>query len=54
MRMPAVLDRKGIRWMIQVFSPSPMVIVLVHRGRSAQTLKGSLVQLEIAEPPLRA
>lgn len=32
LQTPGVLDRKGIRWMLQALSPAP-VIVLVHRGR---------------------
>jgi deazaflavin-dependent oxidoreductase (nitroreductase family) len=32
LRMPGALDRRGTRWMLQAFSPAP-VIVLVHRGR---------------------
>jgi deazaflavin-dependent oxidoreductase (nitroreductase family) len=32
--MPAVLDRKGTRWMLQALSPAP-VLVLVHRGRKS-------------------
>lgn len=32
MRMPAALDRRGLRWMLKLFSPAP-ILVLVHRGR---------------------
>jgi deazaflavin-dependent oxidoreductase (nitroreductase family) len=32
--MPAVLDRKGTRWILQALSPAP-VLVLVHRGRNS-------------------
>ena len=35
--MPAVLDRKGTRWMLQALSPAP-VLVLVHRGRKSGKL----------------
>ena len=38
LRIPGVLDRKGTRWMIQVLSPPPTVIVLVHRGRKSGRL----------------
>ena len=38
MRMLAVLDHKGTRWMIQVLSPPPTVIILVHRGRKSGRL----------------
>jgi deazaflavin-dependent oxidoreductase (nitroreductase family) len=38
MRMPAVLDRKGTRWLLQALSPPPTVIVLVHRGRKSGRL----------------
>jgi deazaflavin-dependent oxidoreductase (nitroreductase family) len=34
MRMPGVLDRKGMRWILQALSPAT-VIVLVHRGRTS-------------------
>ena len=37
LRMPAVLDRKGTRWMLQALSPAP-VLVLVHRGRKSGRL----------------
>ena len=38
MRIPAVLDRKGTRWMIQLLSPPPTVIVLIHRGRKRERI----------------
>jgi deazaflavin-dependent oxidoreductase (nitroreductase family) len=37
LRMPAVLDRKGTRWMFQAISP-PAKIVLVNRGRKSGRL----------------
>ena len=33
LRMTSVFDRKGTRWLIQVLSPPPTVIILVNRGR---------------------
>src|SRR2546422_2928467 len=38
LRMPAVFDRKGTRWLLQSLSPPPTVIVLVHRGRKSGKL----------------
>jgi len=35
LRTPAVLDRRGTRWLLQALSPPPTVIVLVHRGRKS-------------------
>jgi deazaflavin-dependent oxidoreductase (nitroreductase family) len=32
MRAPAILDRRGLRWLLNLLSPAP-VVVLVHRGR---------------------
>lgn len=32
MRMPVALDRPGLRWLLNAFSPAP-IVVLVHRGR---------------------
>src|SRR5437588_2517224 len=37
MQMPAVLDRRGTRWLLQALAP-PTVIVLVHRGRTSGRL----------------
>jgi deazaflavin-dependent oxidoreductase (nitroreductase family) len=37
LRMPALLDRKGTRWMFQAISP-PAKIVLVNRGRKSGRL----------------
>jgi hypothetical protein len=31
MRQTSVFDRKGTRWLIQVLSPPPTVIILVNR-----------------------
>jgi deazaflavin-dependent oxidoreductase (nitroreductase family) len=42
--MPAVLDRKGTRWMLQALSPAPL-IVLVHRGRKSGRVYKTPVQI---------
>ncbi len=44
LRMPSALDRKGTRWMLQVLSPAP-VIVLVHRGRKSGRLYKTPVEI---------
>ena len=51
MRQTSVFDRKGLRWMIQVFPP-PTVIVLVHRGRKSGRLYRPPVSI-LAEDPER-
>jgi deazaflavin-dependent oxidoreductase (nitroreductase family) len=39
LRMPAALDRPGLRWALQALSPAP-VLVITHRGRcSGKTYK---------------
>jgi deazaflavin-dependent oxidoreductase (nitroreductase family) len=50
LRMPGVLDRKGTRWMIQVLSPPPTVIVLVHRGRKSGRLYKTPVSILVEDP----
>jgi deazaflavin-dependent oxidoreductase (nitroreductase family) len=52
LRMPAVLDRKGTRWMIQVLSPPPRVLVLVNRGRKSGRLYKTPLSM-LAEDPER-
>ena len=37
MRAPAVLDRPGWRWLLNLLSPAP-IVVLVHRGRRSGKL----------------
>src|SRR5919108_310056 len=44
LRMPGVLDRKGMRWMLQALSPAT-VIVLVHRGRKTGRLYKTPVEV---------
>jgi deazaflavin-dependent oxidoreductase (nitroreductase family) len=44
LRMPGALDRKGTRWMLQLLSPAP-VIVLVHRGRRSGRLYKTPLEL---------
>src|SRR2546426_10144725 len=51
MRMPAVFDRKGTRWMMQAFPP-PTVIVLVNRGRASGRLYRTPLSI-LAEDPKR-
>jgi deazaflavin-dependent oxidoreductase (nitroreductase family) len=50
MRMPGVLDRKGTRWMIQVLSPPPTVIVLVHRGCKSGRLYKTPLSILVEDP----
>jgi deazaflavin-dependent oxidoreductase (nitroreductase family) len=52
LQMPGVLDRKGTRWLIQVLSPPPTVIVLVHRGRKSGRLYKTPLSI-LAEDPER-
>jgi deazaflavin-dependent oxidoreductase (nitroreductase family) len=44
LRMPSALDRTGTRWMLQLLSPAP-VIVLVHRGRNSGRLYKTPVEI---------
>ena len=50
LRMPAVFDRKGTRWMLQVFSPPPTVIVLVHRGPRPGRLYKTPLSILVEDP----
>jgi deazaflavin-dependent oxidoreductase (nitroreductase family) len=50
LRMPGVLDRKGTRWMLQVLSPPPTVIVLVHRGRKSGRLYKTPLSILVDDP----
>src|SRR6266540_7106306 len=50
LRMPGVLDRKGTRWMIQVLSPPPTVIVLVNRGRNSGRLYKTPLSILVEDP----
>ena len=49
LRMPSVLDRKGMRWMLQALSPA-LVIVLVHRGRKSGRLYKTPVEVLVDDP----
>lgn len=49
MRIPAVLDRSGIRWALRMFSPNP-VIVLAHRGRRSGKLYHTPVEIMDTNP----
>jgi deazaflavin-dependent oxidoreductase (nitroreductase family) len=53
MRVTSVFDRKGTRWLLQVLSPPPTVIVLVHRGRKSGRLYKTPVSI-LAEDPEHA
>src|SRR5881396_1554303 len=50
MRQTAVFDRKGTRWMLQVLSPPPTVIVLVHRGRKSGRLYETPLSILVEDP----
>jgi deazaflavin-dependent oxidoreductase (nitroreductase family) len=50
MRQTGALDRKGTRWMIQVLSPPPTVIVLVHRGRKSGRLYKTPLSILVEDP----
>jgi deazaflavin-dependent oxidoreductase (nitroreductase family) len=52
LRMPSVFDRRGTRWLIQVLSPPPTVIVLVNRGRRSGRLYKTPLSI-LAEDPER-
>jgi deazaflavin-dependent oxidoreductase (nitroreductase family) len=52
MRQTGALDRRGIRWLIQVLSPPPTVIVLVNRGRNSGRLYKTPLSI-LAEDPER-
>jgi deazaflavin-dependent oxidoreductase (nitroreductase family) len=49
LRMPGVLDHKGTRWMLQLLSPAP-VIVLVHRGRKSGKVYRTPVEILMDGP----
>ena len=51
LRIPGVLDRKGTRWMLQVVSPAP-AIVLVQRGRRSGRVFNTPVEI-LADDPER-
>jgi deazaflavin-dependent oxidoreductase (nitroreductase family) len=44
MRMPAALDRRGLRWLLGALSPAPLVI-LVHRGRRSARIYRTPVEV---------
>jgi deazaflavin-dependent oxidoreductase (nitroreductase family) len=50
MRKTGVLDRKGTRWMIQLLSPPPTVIVLLHRGRKSGRLYKTPLSILVEYP----
>jgi deazaflavin-dependent oxidoreductase (nitroreductase family) len=49
MRSPAAFDRKGTRWMLQLFA-APTVIVLVHRGRRSGKLYRTPLSVLAGDP----
>src|SRR5919198_753605 len=50
LRQTSAFDRKGTRWMIQVLSPPPTVIVLVHRGRRSGRLYKTPLSILVEDP----
>jgi deazaflavin-dependent oxidoreductase (nitroreductase family) len=50
MRMTGALDRKGTRWMIQLFSPPPTVIILVNRGRTSGRRYKTPLSIVVEDP----
>ena len=50
MRQTSVFDRKGTRWIIQVLSPPPTVIVLIHRGRKSGRLYKTPLSILVEDP----
>jgi deazaflavin-dependent oxidoreductase (nitroreductase family) len=49
MRAPAALDRPGLRWLLNLLSPAP-IVVLVHRGRRSGRLYRTPVEALVADP----
>ena len=49
MRLPRIFDRKGTRWLLQLFSPAT-VIVLVHRGRNSGKLFRTPLEVMVDDP----
>ena len=50
LRMTSVFDRKGTRWLIQVLSPPPTVIILVNRGRRSGRLYKTPLSILTEDP----
>jgi len=48
--MTSVFDRKGTRWLIQVLSPPPTVIILVNRGRRSGRLYKTPLSILTEDP----
>jgi len=46
---PAVLDRRGLRWLLNILSPAP-VVVLVHRGRRSGRVYSTPVEVVAGNP----
>lgn len=49
MRAPVALDRPGLRWLLNLLSPAP-IVVLVHRGRRSGKLYRTPVEAIVADP----
>jgi len=49
LRTAAVLDRRGLRWLLNALSPAP-VIVLVHRGRRSGRIYRTPVEALAVDP----
>ncbi len=49
MRVPAALDRPGFRWLLNLLSPAP-IVVLVHRGRRTGRVYRTPVEAIVEDP----
>lgn len=47
-RMPSVLDRRGVRWLLQALGPAP-IIVLVNRGRKSGRIFRTPVEVMVED-----
>jgi deazaflavin-dependent oxidoreductase (nitroreductase family) len=52
MRAPVALDRPGLRWLLNLTSPAP-IVVLVHRGRRSGKLYRTPVEAIVTDPERR-
>lgn len=49
LRAPAALDRRGLRWLLHLLSPAP-IVVLVHRGRRSGRVYSTPVEVIAGDP----
>jgi len=49
LRSPAVLDRRGLRWLLNSLSPAT-VVILVHRGRRSGRIYRTPVEALVEDP----